>query len=138
MSRNYLSLKQFLDTNFIGIDEVNGANYPPPWYGEVIASCTSFAWMLGMVLIIFGKNIFAGLGMPEPTFFGYIKNNKIFTGFILFYLNAYGARFLSTGAFEIYLNGEEIFSKLKTGNFPTAEIIIEELMKRGIHYVAKS
>lgn len=39
----------------------------------------------------------------------------------------------SNGAFEIYLDGDiVIFSKLKTGAFPTAEQLIQSLVAAGI------
>jgi len=34
------------------------------------------------------------------------------------------------GRFEISCNGQEIYSKLKTGEFPDEEAIVQEVLKR--------
>ena len=58
------------------------------------------------------------LNIPEPYFITLIKTNKIMTFIALIYLNSLGSSMLASGAFEIYLNGEIIFSKLESKVFP--------------------
>ena len=47
-----------------------------------------------------------------------VKDNKTMVFFALFMINTFGANQLSTGAFEIYFNGDLIYSKLNTGVMP--------------------
>ena len=58
------------------------------------------------------------LNIPEPYFITLIKTNKIMTFVALIYLNSLGSSMLASGAFEIYLNGEILFSKLESKVFP--------------------
>ena len=49
----------------------------------------------------------------------------------LWFLNNYGNSQLSTGAFEIYLDDKQIFSKLESKRVPTAEEILNMLKDAG-------
>lgn len=138
MSRNFFALKNFLDQHFVGIDLVEGGTYPAPLLSRIIAAATSGAWMVGVVLVVFGDTVFATLGIPEPNLYQVLKRNKIVTVLVLLYVNAYGQKLLATGAFEVILNDEVLFSRLETGEFPPLEYIVSELQKRGILYIEPS
>lgn len=42
------------------------------------------------------------------------------------------SKWIITGAFELFLDGEEIFSKLSRGGFPTSEELIQILGDHGL------
>ncbi len=66
-----------------------------------------------------GGEIFRLLNIPEPSWYvDYVKNNKTGCFFVLFMINTFGANQLSTGAFEIYFNGDLVYSKLMNGRLP--------------------
>ena len=108
-----------------------GDVYPPSTFAVWIAEVAGTLWMLGIALIIFGKSIFDITGLPVPFFIEYIANNKVQTFIILFVINNIGHSLLATGAFEIYLNDELIFSKLQAGRFPTMNEMFSILNSHG-------
>ena len=134
MARNYAAVKSFLERQFIGIDEITGAEFPAPAYKQLIASITSALWIIGILLVVFGEGIFNMLRIRPPEWYDIIKNNKMSVLVGLFILNNIGNQMLATGAFEIYLNGDVIHSKLESGEFPTVEGLIAILNQYGIQY----
>lgn len=53
-----------------------------------------------------GETIFQMLKMEEPEFYQSMKANKMTAFMLLFLLNNVGNSMLTTGAFEIYVDGE--------------------------------
>mmetsp|Transcript_1771 Transcript_1771/g.2781 ORF Transcript_1771/g.2781 Transcript_1771/m.2781 type:complete len:136 (+) Transcript_1771:373-780(+) len=126
MRRNFLELRSFLESrNSDLIGFIDGENYPPPLSSQYIASATSLLFFGGLVLLMLGDQIFANLGIPEPDFYVYMKNNKMTSFGALFVLNNLGNSMLTTGAFEIFVNGDLVFSKLQTGRFPNGDELVE-------------
>ena len=110
---------------------IDGANYPPKPGAVWLATCTSYLWFFGIALIFAGETIFATLGISEPWWFAKVKENRVATFMVLFVLNNIGNSQLATGAFEIYLDGDLLFSKLTQGRLPNAEDLVEALAKKG-------
>lgn len=135
MARNYAAVKSFLERQFIGIDEITGDAFPAPAYKQLIASITSSLWIIGIILVVFGEGIFNLLQVRPPGWYDLIKNNKMSVLFGLFVLNNIGNQMLATGAFEIYLNGDVIHSRLESGDFPTVDGLIAVLNRHGIQYI---
>ncbi len=81
--------------------------YPPPLHAQYIAQLTSIMWIGGIFLMIGGSSIFSTLGIAEPAFYQFMKENQGMTMIGLFFLNSMGNSMLSTGAFEIYLDGKK-------------------------------
>ncbi len=121
--RNYfLQVKGFVESNFPDTDVViTGGNYPPPSYAQTISSITGFIWFTGIAFLLGGSQIFKILGIPEPKLYIEFSNNKMTAFIILFVINNIGASLLSTGAFEMFLNDEEVYSKLVSGRLPNQE-----------------
>jgi len=133
MKNNFLGLQSFLEQHISELrGNVFGDVYPPSSFAVWIAELSGILWMLGISLLIFGKSIFDIIGLPVPSFVDYITNNKVQTFIILFVMNNIGHSFLATGAFEIYLNDELIFSKLQAGRFPTMNEIFTILDSYGL------
>jgi len=62
--------------------------------------------------------------MPVPQFYQKIQENKWTFGILAFFLgNMISQSLLSTGAFEIYINNDLVFSKLQTGRMPDVNTI---------------
>lgn len=135
MGQNYLAVKQFLETHFVGIDIVEGGNFPVPLHGQIAGAIGSYIYLGGILLLLAGETIFAALGIPEPGFYVFMKNNKLVSGAALLFINSIGTKLSTTGAFEMYLNGEELFSKLKSGQFPDVGDIVNVLQEKGIKYI---
>ena len=90
-----------------------------------------YLWIGGLALVFGGSQIFSALGMPEPSWYEPIKNNKTGAFLALFVMNNIGHSFLATGAFEVYLNDELIHSKLLMHRMPSTTDLIHALSARG-------
>ena len=53
-----------------------------------------------------------------------VEKKWIILAMVFFIGNMVSQSLLQTGAFEIYVDGGEVFSKLKTGSFPDQESMI--------------
>ncbi|AAZ11202.1 hypothetical protein, conserved [Trypanosoma brucei gambiense DAL972] len=47
-----------------------------------------------------------------------------------FMMNMVASSLLQSGAFEVYLNGSLIYSKLETGAVPTAETLADHILRQ--------
>jgi len=56
-----------------------------------------------------------------------ISQHKMQVFFAIYLLNMVGSQMLSTGAFEVFVNGELIYSKLQTGRLPDATFLRSEI-----------
>eukprot|EP00055_Hartaetosiga_balthica_P001486 m.138379 g.138379 ORF g.138379 m.138379 type:complete len:81 (-) comp14373_c0_seq1:485-727(-) len=71
--------------------------------------------------------------MPMPAFLAQFNDNKIMIAITTFFLARTIATNLSaTGAFEIFVDGELVWSKLETGRVPQWNQILEALSSKGI------
>lgn len=134
MKGNFLQLKKFLESHYpeLNADNINGMINPPTAFGEMVASLIGFIWMAGIALLIGGKQIFAALNMAEPSWYQYMRENNVTVFVGLFLLNNIGGAMMQTGAFEIFLDGELIYSKLETGRMPNGQDVVEALSKHGL------
>jgi len=105
---------------------------PPEWYYRLKENGT--ATMLGLFFI--GPaivSVFAGVS--------YSWCERVVMLTILFFRTFFFIlqvqSFITTGAFEIELDGELIYSKLETGKMPTGVDIIGALTKAGLKQVAR-
>jgi selT/selW/selH-like putative selenoprotein len=70
--------------------------------------------------VMMGRDPFAMAAMATPPFFTWILNNKLSSCLMLFLLsNSIESMLTSTGAFEIYLGDEKIWSKIESGRVPS-------------------
>ena len=70
-----------------------------------------------VLLVWFGDKLFAALGRPMPEAVKAMQESPWMYSLGAFFLGSQlQAGLLQTGAFEIYVNDELVFSKLQTGN----------------------
>ncbi|CAH0404798.1 unnamed protein product [Chilo suppressalis] len=66
-----------------------------------------------------GVNIFAWLNKPQPAWWSWCLENKLYACMMMFFLaNMIEGQLVSSGAFEISLNNIPLWSKLETGRIP--------------------
>ncbi|KDP24435.1 hypothetical protein JCGZ_24999 [Jatropha curcas] len=125
-----ITMKNMLETQFPGINIVL-ANYPPSLPKRLLSKVVP-VFQFGIIgLIMGGEQIFPKLGFAVPPSwyyslranrFGSIASTWLFGNFIQSFLQ-------SSGAFEVYCNGELVFSKLMENRFP-GEIELRDLVGR--------
>ncbi|KAE8039283.1 hypothetical protein FH972_011711 [Carpinus fangiana] len=123
-----VTMKKMLDTVFPGIDVVL-ANYPPSLPKRLLAKVVPFFQMGAVAIVVAGEHIFPMLGvMAPPAWYYSLRANKFGTIATFWLLGNAAQSFLqSSGAFEVYLNDELVFSKLNEGRFP-GEIELKDLI----------
>jgi thioredoxin reductase-like selenoprotein T len=111
---------------------VTGGNFPPTSTQVMIAQITQVLWFAGLALTFAGDTIFKTLGISEPPeLYKQAMQNKMVVLGGLWFINNMGNSQLSTGAFELYLDDELIYSKIGNGRVPTGEVILEILAGHG-------
>lgn len=128
----------FLHSHYPALAEaqsVRGELYPPTPAAQMLANLGSYAQMGGIAATLGGALIFDRLGVPEPFFVPVMRRNPMPTIVGLTVLNSVCSSFLATGAFEVYVDGELVFSRLESGNFPSGAILKREMEERGLRSV---
>jgi selT/selW/selH-like putative selenoprotein len=105
---NYL--QQNFGTHTLEFEE---GTYPPGPTKELIGTLCGYAFVVAIVLSIGIANAL----LPNDLRLWVEQNRGMVIG-AGFALNLLGSSLLQTGAFEIYLDGSLIFSKLETGHIP--------------------
>ncbi|CAM9817563.1 unnamed protein product [Hapterophycus canaliculatus] len=138
MRRNFEELRMFLHSHFPALAEarsVQGELYPPTAAAQALANLGSYAQMGGIAIALGGELIFDRLGVPQPFFVPVMRRNRMPTIVGLIVVNSVCSSFLATGAFEVFIDGELVFSRLESGKFPTGAIMKRELEERGMRSV---
>jgi len=130
--RNFRALQEFLETRYPEFKgKIAGGNYPPPPHAVMAVQLAGVAqW--GMIALMFaGSSIFATLGMAEPQWYKGMTENKMSAFIMVFFANSMAQSMTATGAFEVALDGEVIYSKLASGRMPNAGELVRALELRG-------
>lgn len=82
-------------------------------------SLQGFGKMILIMCILSGVNIFAWLNKPQPSWWSWCLENKLYACMMMFFMaNMIEGQLVSSGAFEISLNNIPLWSKLETGRIP--------------------
>jgi selT/selW/selH-like putative selenoprotein len=106
--------------------QISGGNFPVGQLREALGSIFSFCFMASIALV-FG----AGKFFLPADIAALVDQNKTFVIFGGFLCNILGGACLQSGAFEVYLDGKLIFSKLETGGIPDPMQLVQ-LVKRAL------
>ena len=80
------------------------------------------------------KNILNSI-LPD-NLIDWIGENKLRTFFITFFMgNLLQSNISNTGAFEIFYNGNQIWSKLNMGDVPNINQLIQMLIQNGANFI---
>ncbi|VDD74124.1 unnamed protein product [Mesocestoides corti] len=86
--------------------QIEGTTYPPPQWRLILAKIVTMLKYLLLVVVITGTNPFPYLGVETPGFITYANENKVSFCLMCFFIGGLiESQLLSTGAFEITLNG---------------------------------
>jgi len=134
MKGNFVQLKKFLESRFPELNRhnIHGMVHPPTPTAELVGQVIGAIWFVGIALLFGGNYIFSMIGIPEPSWYQTVKGNPVGVFVGLFLLNNVGGALMQTGAFEVYLNNELVYSKLQTGRMPNGDDIIRALSTHGL------
>jgi selT/selW/selH-like putative selenoprotein len=141
MQRNFLQLKQFLETKFPELrGKILGENYPPPPHAILLSNVVSGVQVFAMVTMLVGDGIWSYVpfmnGTPPSWYYG-VKANPVPALIGMFIIiPTMASSLITTGAFEVELDGKVIFSKIQMGRFPTGTEIVATLTKAGLTTVS--
>lgn len=122
-----MTMKNMLETQFPGI-HVALANYPPSPPKRVLSKLVPVVQIGTLVSIVAGDQIFPRLGISPPPWYYQLRANKFGTISAVWLFGNFFQSFLqSSGAFEVYIDGELVFSKLNQQRFP-GEIELRDLV----------
>lgn len=125
-----VTMKNMLELAFPGT-EVILANYPPPLPKRLLSKAVPVVQFGVIGVVVAGEQIFPMLGFvaPPPWYYS-LRSNRFGTISSAWLLgNALQSFLQSTGAFEVYFNGELVFSKLRERRFP-GEIELKDLISK--------
>lgn len=136
---------QFLQQKFGSAVTVEGGNYPPPPVVEMIGNLLWIAQGLGIAwLTLGGDRILNMLGLARtdahnrlilPAWYYQVHEYRVQIGIFLYLLlPQLLSKYMVTGAFEIYLNDRQVWSKIAEGRFPTEEEIVRVLAAAGLKH----
>ncbi|KAL4474212.1 hypothetical protein ABPG72_001751 [Tetrahymena utriculariae] len=96
--------------------------FPLPPVQAILSKFLQYIHWIMLALNLFGDKIFGFLQMPYPQWYLLMKEKKIMVMLVVLG----GSMFLGnivnkTDAFEVYLNGDLIYSKFQTGNIITTD-----------------
>ena len=86
---------------------LEGANYPPPYINNLLSNTLFYVRMVLIGLILGGPGVLQSLGIQQPPpIYMWTQENKMTAVILIFLIGGQiEGHLLSTGAFEIYLNG---------------------------------
>lgn len=116
---NAMTMKRMLETSFPGIN-VFLHNYPPAFPKRVLSKIMPVIQVGAIATIMAGDQIFPRLGITPPPLFYSLRANRFGTMATIWLFGNFAQSFLqSSGAFEVYCNGDLVFSKLAEQRFPS-------------------
>lgn len=110
--------------------QIRVENFPPKPSHRIAASTLRYAKFAALGVVVFGEQLelFSRVGVSPPDIYTWATNNKVISCMTLFFLgNAVEGGLMQTGAFEIDLDGEEIWSKLKVDRLPQSEELFDTI-----------
>ncbi|KAI6173661.1 putative effector protein [Aphelenchoides besseyi] len=108
--------------------QIEGSNYSPGPAKAILAQVLGFAKIALIIAIVFERNPFTILGMQTPSVYNWMLTNKLSACLMLFmFSNSLESMLMSTGAFEIYIGNERIWSKLESGRVPSPSELMQAI-----------
>ncbi|WVZ68309.1 hypothetical protein U9M48_017267 [Paspalum notatum var. saurae] len=124
---NAMTMKRMLETSFPGIHVVL-ENYPPPFPKRALSKAVPLLQVGAMATLMAGDQIFPRFGMVPPPWYYSLRANRFGTMASIWLFGNFAQSFLqSSGAFEVYCDGQLVFSKLSEQRFPS-ELELRELI----------
>jgi len=105
--------------------KIEGDNFPATPLRRLISALVFYIKMPLILILVTGTKFFEVSGIAVPEWYAGAQENKLMTIVGLFFIgNMVETSMLSSGAFEITVNGEPVWSKMETGYLPSLEHLV--------------
>jgi thioredoxin reductase-like selenoprotein T len=92
---------------------------------KLLGNLVSYSHWGIMILLMFGDKIFAAMGMaPPPIYYTIVEKKWMVIIASYFLTNQISTFLLNSGAFEVFVNGDLVHSKLTSGKIPDPIMIL--------------
>ena len=114
---------------------VSGAIQQPPVHKLLLATVLSYTFYLGLILTFALPLLLPHLPPTAPymrqlqQLMAVVQDNYLLFVVALFACNVVAGQLMATGAFEVDVAGEEVWSKLHTGALPTIDYLVQEIKR---------
>lgn len=136
MKRNFVQLKEYIEQEFPEMKgRVFGENYPVPSIIELVQQLLQLLQLFVMALMIFGDGLWTNVLRLSrvPEWYYPLKSYGFQFCIVVFFLLPQGLnRYIITGAFEMFVDGRLVYSKLDTGRMPHVGDIRLPLINAGL------
>jgi len=109
--------------------EIKGEYYPLSPLRAVVGSSLTYSGYAVLAFTIIGTSVLGALGMVEPPWLKKLREQRWPLLALFFLANTLGSSVRTSGAYEVTLNNELIFSKLKTGAVPAVGALAKEVAR---------
>lgn len=117
---------------------VLGANYDPRGLNMYLSRLIGFGKMILIMCILSSVNIFGWLNKPQPSWWTWCIENKLYACMMIFFMsNMVEGQLVSTGAFEISLNDIPLWSKIDSGRIPQPPELFQ-IIENTLQFTKKS
>ncbi len=92
-----------------------------------LATAATYAGYAAMAYSVVGAQGVQYAGLAEPPWLAKLREQRWPLLAAFFVLNQLGGGLQNTGAYEVSINGEQVFSKLKEGGVPHLAFLVKEV-----------
>jgi len=96
----------------------------------MLAQVLTWVQMGAFAISFFGKPIFQAISMEQPAWALYLEENRGVAIMGFFFGNSIISSMVQTGAFEVFLGGELMHSKIETGQLPEIQVLVSVVGER--------
>lgn len=136
MLKNFRQLKQFLEQHYPELSgHIEGELYQPPLYALLLEKVVACVQIFALISIFLGDSVWSfipGLAGPPEFYFKLKENPMAGLGLVFFILPSIVQSFVTTGAFEVMVNGVTVYSKLEQGRMPNGDDILNSFTNVGL------
>ena len=131
-----MEIQEIMEKNFKNVI-VKGEEYPLNSIRKIISYLVTITQISVFAIVIAGDSLKPLLNNIIPNnLIDWIVENKLRSFIICFLLgNVLQTSISNTGAFEIFYNGNQIWSKLQSGNVPNINQLILLLNQNGANFL---
>ena len=131
-----MEIQQIMEKNFKNVI-VKGEEYPLHFIRKILSYLVTITQISVFTTMILEESIKPFLINIIPNYLiDWIIENKLLSLIISFFAgNILQSNISNTGAFEIFYNGNQIWSKLQTGNVPNINQLIMLLNQNGANFL---